>query len=191
MGNSGNYRGDADDAIVKGINTVSGLDAKINSVDDNGKERLCVDAKVVVTSGDNAPCPSYTPKLRMELDKPGTPIALTAAYATVYNYSGSGVFISGIFDFNTNDVTVKWTIDSEVIFEANLSDIISVQVDAPGNSGHTHEPTLPFIDKNANKLLLAPKCPIRYSTNVKLEAKTTAGGNPQFIQSLTSLTKET
>lgn len=94
MGNSGNYRGDGDDTVVKGVNATTGDDTRISSVDDAGKERLCVDSQVTSVPGGISTWDGS--KLNYEDMNASTggvargTTVTNAAWTKVYEYSGSG-----------------------------------------------------------------------------------------------------
>ncbi|RLE39468.1 hypothetical protein DRJ17_00780 [Candidatus Woesearchaeota archaeon] len=63
-------------------------------------------------------------KGRLELYNPSSPVTLTTAYATIFNISGEGFIDMMKLAFtNITDVFVKVTIDNEIYYEINLSDL--------------------------------------------------------------------
>lgn len=169
-----------DDGAGEGIN--------ISKVTDGSIERLAVDAKFSgTTPGATSPCPTVTNKLRHEFSKVSQ--GLNTSYTTVYTYSGSGAFMGFVLDFDDDDVVVKFSVDSETIFELEAEDIDDIQQDFGSDFGINGNAGGPLWDDDDDKMIYKPPCAISYSSEVKIEVKTTSGTS-DLDKYLVTLTKE-
>lgn len=124
--------------------------------------------------------PVLTSKLRYENDR--TTVTLTASYQTIYSYSGSGKLIGVFGDFESNLTEVKVSVDSEVLFEAQLVDLMSNTGNKEFSIGNV------FTDATGKKFVFAPAFPVVYSTQVLFEARMSTG--KKKFGHLACLTKE-
>lgn len=115
--------------------------------------------------------PTYLPN-QIQIDHSSTKVDLprsSESYASIYTYSGSGQLSSFTMDFNSDNVLIKLTVDSNVIFEIDcdfLDDISNSDDDASSNG-------LGWLgfDASENRILFRPTYPIKFTTEVKIEAK--------------------
>lgn len=144
---------------------------------------------------DTPGCPTLSYKLVHDFS--GANITVPSGYVTLFQYSGSGKLIGFVFDFNSQNVTVKLTVDSMVIFELDMNDLEDIQVeggggdDDDGGAGSVTTCGGPVFDTIANKLCYQPPCPIAYDTEVKVEAKRVGGSNRTMTDRIVHLTKAT
>ena len=125
-------------------------------------------------------CPVISNKLRIERD--GTDISFSGSYVTLYSYNGSGKFIGFLFDFNTNDVDIKLTIDgTEVIFELELEEIEDIARFGGGKTGTDRDVCRYFRVGQDDRLEFCPPCPIKFETSVLIEGKKNGGGSSKKL----------
>lgn len=120
--------------------------------------------------------PSFEPN-QIRIDHSDTKVDLprnSEGYTTIYSYSGSGKLSSLAIDFNSDNVYVKLTVDSNTIFEIDcdfLDDITSNDYMAVNNLGWLGFETV------ENRLNFKPTYPINFSSEVKIEAKANSQSN--------------
>jgi len=138
---------------------------------------------------DTPGCPTFSSKLRHDFAAPGTTIS--TAFANMYTYSGVGKLIGFVLDFDNNNIQLKLTIDSEIIFDLSVNDIQDTQVslgagvDDMSNSGGG-----PIWNQSDKKILYQPLCPIVYNADIVIDAKKTTGPDKTLTRYLINLTKE-
>lgn len=129
-----------------------------------------------------------------------TVIILGAAQTTVYNRTGSGVFIGFIINLESaSTATQNWQInliiDGEEIFNTtgiNTSDLVDNTI-YNFNTGGTREPSslgMEMVDSTVY-FTTSNIFPISYSSSVVIKIKKTTGANKKFQAGLVLLTKET
>lgn len=151
-------------------------------------DRLKVDAQVVSTNND---CPTLPPTFKIEFDESN--IDCPASYATLYTYSGSGVFHGAVLDFNSDSVRVKLTLDSNVIFELTLDEIESIQSFSSwgcNDNGGSSNNVKMVTKTSGNRLNIWFDCPIRYSSSVSIEGQRTGSSTKRLDRKLVYLTKD-
>lgn len=132
---------------------------------------------------DTPGCPTISTKVRFENDR--TTTTLSSSYGTIFTYTGSGKFFGISVEFETVNVEVKLTIDSEVIFTDVLMDELKDNTgDKEFNTG------IFYADVSGKKLVVnLSECPIAYDTDILLEARDP--GSKKMFGYLVVLSKET
>ena len=140
---------------------------------------------------DTPGCAVFTSKYSVDFTEPGT--SLTVAYQNIFLRSGTGKFIGLVVDFSGSNVTVKFSVDSNVIFELTADKIKDIQMTDPGNSNAANSFGGPVWGMTKDKLGFMPDCSFIYLTEVKLEAKKTDDPGPvhKADRVQVTLTKET
>lgn len=127
-------------------------------------------------------------KYRIEQDS--TTVTLGTNWVDIYNYSGSGKFFSHSLTFDSEDVQIRFSIDSEVIFSFAIWRIKDVIL---GNELDRSAGDL-FISSNASNEVafrFTPYYPMNYSSSVRLEGKKDSGADKNMQRQVIALTKET
>jgi len=181
------------DANATPLRTLEGAtdDTLIGNVGDRLKVDALLSVNDVTVSGG---CPTTSSKFRIVHSESSTPV--TANYSTMYSYTGSGVLFGFILDYNSDFVRTKLTIDgTEVIFELTNDAIEDMQSFAgAGCDDNDGSADLlgGFIKKTAgNKLNINFHCPIKYDSEVKVEAQRSGSYDKSLERYLVFLTKET
>lgn len=147
-----------------------------------------VDLDVTAAPG----CPVLSPTLKLLYS--GTDITAGSGYTTAYSYSGTGKFFGFVFDYNSDQVRTKLTIDGNVIFELSMDEIEALQSfdgDGCDDSQDTGNGVCGFIKKSAgNRLNFCPPCAIKYTSEVKIEIKRTGSSSKKLKDQIVILTKE-
>lgn len=116
------------------------------------------------------------------------------SFTTVYSYSGSGKLFCGMFEFNSDRIQFKLTIDSEVIFDLDLEDVEDFFPSSGDSSGgNTGAGSTCWVSWNASKntFKFMPTFPIEYSTQVLFEARANSSSNSrEYERYMVELTKE-
>lgn len=180
---------DRDSTKVKGVDS-GGTDREITAIQDGSIWRLAMDNPVEVTATPG--CPVFSSKYRVVSDKTGATLN-TSTYSTVYSYSGTGKFVGFVADFSASNVIIKFTIDSDVIFDLDADDIVNIMYpEGPGASGMRSTAGGPIYNAADKKIFFTPDCPIKYGTTVKIEAKASSGTpTVTWDAVMVTLTKET
>lgn len=136
-------------------------------------------------SSDTTEIPSISSKLRSDGDFNELTITADApSWQTAYSYSGSGLLFDFFLDFNSKDVKIKLTIDSEVIFTYTVDEIDSIKVD------DRKSPTW-LSEDSSNKITFNPRWPIKYTSSVLIEVQNIGNSNKKIERRVVTLTKET
>jgi hypothetical protein len=135
----------------------------------------------------------FSAKYRSEFDEPVSPLDLTASYQTIFTYSGSGKFVGFVATFSNTNIGVKLTIDSEVIFEYEASQVNDAQFGNPSTLGPGGQSSSggPMWDQSGRRFGFMSYLPIEYGTDVKIEALEIGATPATYIRSIVNLTKET
>jgi hypothetical protein len=128
--------------------------------------------------------PVISPKLRFPFSESN--ITIPTAYVTIYSYTGSGKLFGAGFRFDSEEIEIKLTIDSNVIFEFTIAEIkdfddINKGLLKGGKDvkflGAIHEHNQP--------------APMAFTTEVKFEAKRSASTDRTMLRSAITISKET
>jgi len=154
-----------------------------DKIEDTNK---CLNVHVCNPISSAAASPCFSNKLRHDIEL--TPIALTSSFQTIFLETGKGKLVGFVLDFTQNNVTVKLTIDGNVIFDVLATDILDIQLGV----GNTMRETGggPVWQNTDKKLGYIPLFPVAYDTDVKIEAKEESGPGVTFSRSIVNLTKE-
>ena len=95
----------------------------------------------------------------------------TEAYATIYNYNGSGKFHSFSMDFNSDNVMVKLTIDGNQIFEIDCKYIEDMSPSVGETGGIRAFFGWLGWESSKNVINFYPRYSIKFLSNIKIEAK--------------------
>lgn len=132
------------------------------------------------------PTPTITRKTRSIISTAS--ITAGAAYATMYTRSGSGLFFGFQADFNSALVSIKLTLDSDVIFEHTITDLKTLQFN---DTGTTRFQLGGWWGTVGNTIDFSPKHGIPYATTVLIEIKRTDATNHANNNYVIFLTQET
>lgn len=152
----------------------------------------CLKTHVCNTGPDSAlptKCPVGSKKLRFDFDDPNQTIG--SSYSTIYSRSGSGVVHGFTLDFDSENVRVKFTVDSDVIFELVLGDIDDIQGAGADDAGSLGGIAGMLKSGDSDTLSVKFDCPIPYDSSMSIEAQKSSGGNKDLDRYLIVLTKET
>lgn len=164
-----------------GVSVISGLNNQINAL--KGFEADTTSVEVV------GGAPVLPSTFKIEFDDSN--ISVTSSYATLYSYTGSGTFHGGTFDFNSDSVRVRLTIDGNVVLVLTLDEVESIQSFSSGGCNDGGVQNIQFVSKTSgNRLNLHFPVPIKYDTSVLVEAQRTSGYNKTQSRQLVYLTKE-
>lgn len=163
-----------DDFIVKGCGPDINNDDPdcITYTEEDNKRcldtHICNVDEINGNNGGGVPC--YSSKKTYDTDD--SSVALTGSFVDQYSYTGTGKFIGFVMEFDHKDVEVKLLIDSDTVFEIAPDDISTHQ----GNT--TADENLGIIwEPNKKILTYYPRFPICFSTDVKIQARETAGSH--------------
>ncbi len=159
----------------------------VDTVDDGSKTRLLVRDDNTGNATDAPGCPVTTTKLRYDFDDTGVTISTT--FVTLFTYSGSGKFFGIVLDFNSDQVEVKCTIDSEVIFNLTAAQLKDIQI--PAAAGQSQGIGGLEWENAGSRLRFTPPCAIKFGTDVKFEGKRTGASDKTLDRVMATLTKET
>ena len=147
--------------------------------------------EVTITGGgvSGVGCPSTTKKIRYDFNDDTVDIEDTLG--TLFTRTGSGVFFEGVFDFDSSNIQVKFTVDgSDVVFDIEMNDLRDIQM--PAASGQLQGAGGLEWENAGARLRFKPPCAIPYATSIKFEAIKIGGGpNKSMDRRLIVLTEET
>lgn len=133
----------------------------------------------------DASIPSISSKLRSDGEFSETTITADGpSWQTAYLYNGSGLLFDFFMDFNSSDVNIRLSVDSEVIFTYTVDEIDNIKVD------DRKSPTW-LSEDSSNKITFNPRWPIKYNSQVKIEVHNTKNSNKKIERRVVTLTKET
>lgn len=124
----------------------------------------------------------------------------TAAYTTVFSYTGSGLLFSALINIETKNVWyMRILVDGEDIFPSpglSTSDLINDAVydlDDAGSPLSPNEGNFGISLEEHDRLVwnCPNSFPIRYSTSVEIKLKIISGASKKFSAGLVILSKET
>ena len=135
-----------------------------STVDDDGKGRMLVDAKL--KSGELVP--TITNKLRIRTNS-GVSVNLpnTNVFQTLYTRSGTGLFFGFQAGFTNDKVDIRLTIDGGVVFTLSLDEIRTFQFN---DTTTTRCQAGSFLTTIGNVLDFSSRFAIPYTTSVLIEA---------------------
>jgi len=166
-----------DDFIVKGCGPDTSTDDPECITYTEHDDKRCLDTNICnaddinVNVSGGVPC--YSSKFMFISDD--STVALTGSFVDQYSYTGTGRFIGFVMEFDHKDVEVKLLIDSDTIFSISSSDIETHQGNTlvDENLGINWEP-------NKKILTFYPRFPICFDTDVKIQARETAGSHDRL-----------
>jgi len=168
-----------DDIIVKGVdnkNDEANPKPITYSESPDPDDRRCLDINVCNTDefpgGGNSKnfTPCYSSKKTFDSD--ASTVALTGSFVDQYSYTGTGKFIGFVMAFDHKDVEVKLLVDGDTVFQFTAADIETHQ-------GNTLVDENLGINWEPNKKIITyyPRFPICFETDVKIQARETAGSH--------------
>ncbi len=115
---------------------------------------------------------------KMRIDVNMSPQLLTGIYSSVYSYTGSGKLFGGKFIVDSEDISLRLLVDSEIIFDVNIKDLEDITDNTPFDVN---------IDDEDSEFSVEFNWPIVYATSVDFQAKS-SGDNIE--KTIISLSKE-
>jgi len=156
----------------------------------NVGDSLKTTATLNVSPSDTPGVSVLSKKYRIEFDE--TDVTAGTAFATVFNYTGSGKFFGFILVNDHKEIETKLTIDgTEVIFSLKAEDVGAVQISNPDVPDLVQETGGIMTADNDKTVALKLSFPIVFDTSVKIEVKRTEDTDHKVLRSMVSLTKET
>ena len=180
--NESNRTDDNDNAIVT-VGENESTDSARLGTKTTGEKALHVLAETTVVYDPTGcpPIPANTSKYRIEfLDQD---VTVSNVYSTMYTYTGSGRLHGFRHDYDDDDIIVRLTIDSEVIFEIKIKDLKDIGIDDIPVC-HT------LVYSGGDHFEFCPPYPICFSTQVLVEARIDSGSK-KLKEKMTFITKDT
>lgn len=108
-------------------------------------------------------------KPRLEFYDPGSPLALTTTYLTLYDISGEGILdmLKAAFT-NLSNVVIRLTIDGTIYYELDLADLKN-KVKLTKDEQDT------FLNTAKNSFSDSYPVPLYFESSLKLEVKKISG----------------
>jgi hypothetical protein len=149
-----------------------------STVDDEGNNRLLVDSKL--DSGELVP--TITNKFRIRSNVGD--VNIDTNYTSLFSRNGEGLFFGFQTAFNSDEIVIKLTLDTAIVFELTLDEIRSFQFNDT-STGRTQMGG--FLTTIGNVLDFSSKFAIPYETDLDISVKTTTGNkkNTNWIVFLT------
>jgi hypothetical protein len=162
----------------------AGTDA-LHVIAETGDAQLLADliAQAIV----NNPPPSSGGKCsiskHLDITRESADLNLGSSYVTMYSYHGSGYYHGFAYEFNSNKVRIKLTVDGEVIFEETLQDIEDIARFGGGSTKGENRELMCGMFKigSSDRLEFCPKCPLEFSSSVLLEGKKSTSSTKRVI----------
>lgn len=132
--------------------------------------KQCLDVNAQLSSGQLVP--TITNKLRIRLSVAATTLPATNAFVTLYTRTGTGLFFGFQADFNSQNVNVRMTLDSGVIFTLKIADVKLMQFN---DTSTTRVQSGAFLTTIGNTFDFSSRFAIPYTTSVLIEAAATDG----------------
>lgn len=153
--------------------------------------RLKTDGIFTASPSSNAAVPVISKKFRV--DDSDEQISLdNNSFTTIYSYSGSGKFYGAAFNFDSNYIKWKLTIDGEKIFDLSIKDIENMaRFGGSSNKSGGRKLCNFFEIGTSDRVEFSPPYPFNYDTEVKFEAYGINSSNRDMDESFVFLTKET
>lgn len=167
------------------VDTTQAIDylKDITAVSFNSNNELRVDA--TISTG----CPTMGNNLRIEFDDTDISITSETVYAELYSYSGTGNFIGAVWDFDSNKVKIRLTVDSAVIFDLKFQDIEDIARFGGNKNGQDRDIRGMFRIGESDRLEFCPPCPIKFSSNVTVDAIKTSSSSKKLKEKMTFIEK--
>lgn len=159
----------------------------------NGQQAACqanvsgavkVDPNFTVVGG--ALVPSISNKFRVRYST--TPAVVGSAYSTIYTRSGTGLFFGFQSEFNSANVRLRITVDSQQIFEGTVADLKLFQFN---DTSTTRIQMGGFWTTIGNTIDFSLKYGMPYLTSVTIEMQRSDVTNHQMNQYIVFLTEDT
>lgn len=182
-----NYKDNANQKIDK--QEFANSDLRVTTVADTliTDNRIPVEATVIAQNS----CPTLPNTFKIEYD--GSNISCPSSYATLYTYSGSGLFHGAILDFNSDSVQVKLEIDGNIVFELTLEQIEDMQSFSSSgcndNGGSSNNVRI-VTKTSGNRLNIWFDCPIKYTSSIILSGQRTGNSNKTLDRKLVYIVKD-
>lgn len=135
------------------------------------------------------PTPSFTNKLRVEIDTTTKSLASTTTYTTIYTYTGSGLFIGWNGEFAANRVDFRIIIDGTETIINTTSIIAGGLASTVSNASRWQNGS--GIQANSGTIDVSFRYPIKFNTSILIEARLTSGAAMNFQQGVMYIEKDT
>lgn len=172
----GLFNSDATDENDQLKVVVSDSDDDSLTAEVTSEKRLKTTTTVTEVSADLPP-PSVSNNFVVDVS--GTEITIGASYTNIYTYNGQGKFFGAKFEFDNDNVDIRFTIDSQTILELNIDGMKDI---TPSDF-----PVCRSIVFHLDQFEFCPEYPIRYESQVQVQARTSGR---EMKRSIVILTKE-